>query len=165
MWRNLDVAHLPSGGFVAHLPSGGFHIWNMNYVAHALTEKRPGQTTMDRQCFSHFLTCCPLLAKPLDEMRRNLHVAQLPSLGSPHMIYEFPSPSGYWETARTKVCPCESEISDFDLCDLEKIGQIKNLFNMLESFVKGTHHKNSNAIRPIVREISPKMCFSHAAPY
>ena len=65
-----------------------------------------------------------------------------------------------------KVCHFGSEIPNFDLCDPEKVGQIKNLYesyDMLESLAKSTHHKNVNVVRLIVREKSQKVCF-HMLP-
>jgi hypothetical protein len=43
-------------------------------------------------------------------------------------------------------------VLNFDLCDLQKVGQIKNLGIMLCILIKCTYDKNLEMIQPLVQE-------------
>jgi hypothetical protein len=43
-------------------------------------------------------------------------------------------------------------ILNFDLCDLEKVGQIKNLGIMSCILIRSTYDKNLEMIQPLVQE-------------
>jgi hypothetical protein len=55
-------------------------------------------------------------------------------------------------------------VLNFDLCNLQNAGQIKNLDNMSYILIRYTHDKNLEMIQPLVQESEHFFVFSVLAP-